>query len=157
MFGTWFGWGADRLERQIRQLTTLVLAYIFYFHWLIPPLVMWIYQMVFLPLPTAPAATVLSGHERRSLPGVSIVKPLMGIDTGFCEGNLESHFTLQYPTNMSLLLCVQDEQDPVIGLCGKDGIVNQWCQHIGCQLTIKYDFIWVSTSRIPARRDFDGP
>lgn len=49
------------------------------------------------------------------LPGISIVKPLMGVDSEL-EGNLESHFQLKYGGPLELLLCVQDPNDPAIDM-----------------------------------------
>ncbi|PAA77584.1 hypothetical protein BOX15_Mlig033235g20, partial [Macrostomum lignano] len=169
MFGTWSA-GAGSSGAADTPVNDLVLAYIL-FSLAIPPLVMWIYQMVFFGI----AWYTCRYHLHRpksladmsgSLPGVSIVKPLMGIDT-FLEGNLESHFTLQYP-KYELLLCVQDEQDPVIGLVnnlrerfpnvdcrlfigGKDGIVNPMVHNmVPAYENAKHDLVWVSTSRIRA-------
>ncbi|KAL1749171.1 nucleotide-diphospho-sugar transferase [Schizophyllum fasciatum] len=55
------------------------------------------------PLASAPASSV---------PGVSILRPLKGLDTNLYE-NLESTFTQDYP-NFELLLCVDSEHDQAL-------------------------------------------
>jgi ceramide glucosyltransferase len=54
------------------------------------------------------------GTGRRDLPGISILKPLKGIDDGARE-NLESFFRSNYP-RFELLFSVASESDPVIPL-----------------------------------------
>lgn len=103
------------------------------------------------------------------LPGVSVVKPLMGVDP-FLETNLTSHFTMNYP-KFELLFCVQDDQDPAIDLVKKlcaqhpdvdcrlfiggcDGILNPMVNNmVPAYEAAAYDIIWVSTSRIKASTD----
>ncbi|KAK4470437.1 hypothetical protein MN116_005991 [Schistosoma mekongi] len=109
-----------------------------------------------------PKASVLLSDA----PGVSIVKPLMGVD-GCLRENLLSHFTLDYP-RFELLFCVQNENDPVLKLLqslrekypnvntrlfigGKDGIINPMVHNmVPAYEAAKYDLIWVSTSRVKA-------
>ena len=55
------------------------------------------------PLASAPASSV---------PGVSILRPLKGLDTNLYE-NLESTFTQDYP-KFELLLCVDNEHDQAL-------------------------------------------
>lgn len=103
------------------------------------------------------------------LPGISIVKPLMGVDD-LLEENLESHFSLTYP-KFELLLCTQTDDDEAIPVVNK---LRKKYPHVDCTLftgggpgcvnpmvnnmapgywNAKYDFIWVSTSRIKASSD----
>ncbi|KAJ4485948.1 glycosyltransferase like family 2-domain-containing protein [Lentinula aciculospora] len=54
----------------------------------------------------------LSSAARTAVPGVSILRPLKGLDTNLYE-NLESTFTQEYP-NFEILLCIADEDDQAL-------------------------------------------
>lgn len=58
--------------------------------------------------PRSPSTTA----PRETTPGVSILRPLKGLDTNLYE-NLESTFTQEYP-NFEILLSVADEEDQAL-------------------------------------------
>ncbi|TKC45176.1 hypothetical protein EI555_020289 [Monodon monoceros] len=98
------------------------------------------------------------------LPGVSLLKPLKGIDPNLIN-NLETFFELDYP-KYEVLLCVQDHDDPAIDVCkkllgkypnvdarlfigGKKVGINPKINNLmpGYEVA-KYDLIWICDSGI---------
>ena len=107
------------------------------------------------------------GIEKDKLPGVSIIKPLMGIDENL-RGNLETFFVMDYPV-YEILFCVQDSNDPVIGLVrelmdkypsvdvklfsgGKSVGINPKINNMMQGYTqIKYDFFLISDAGLKSK------
>lgn len=115
----------------------------------------------------SPACAVLPPWS--NLPGVSIIKPIVGIDTNL-EKNLETFFRLDYPT-FELLFCVQDPGDDAIALV--ENLINRY-PSIDAKLFVgglkvgvnpkinnmqpayeasKYEFILISDSGISMKKD----
>ncbi|CAL8091767.1 unnamed protein product [Calicophoron daubneyi] len=130
--------------------------------------VLWVYihQISFFILAIFTAKRIMHRKVERlpETPGVSIVKPLMGVDP-FLRENLISHFQLDYP-KFEILFCVQDENDSAIDLVnslrqdypqvdaqlligGRPGIVNPMVDNMApAYAAAKYDLVWISTSKI---------
>lgn len=74
-----------------------------------------------------------------SYPGVSIIKPLSGIDTNL-EVNLTSYFCLDYP-NYEILFCVADSADPCCDMVHR---LQTSYPHIPSRLIIAYETVGVN-------------
>ncbi|XP_054764531.2 ceramide glucosyltransferase-B-like [Lytechinus pictus] len=106
---------------------------------------------------------------REEMPGVSILKPLCGVDANL-PSNLESYFQLSYP-RFELLICIQDEDDEAIKVVtplvekyphvdatvfigGSEFGINPKVKNMlpGYKAS-KYDIIMISDSRISVSPD----
>lgn len=103
------------------------------------------------------------------LPGVSIMKPLMGVDPNL-EHNLESFFTMDYPV-YELLFCIEDKSDPAVKLV--ESLISKYptvdaslflgASNVGVNPKInnmqpgyeaaKYEFVMISDSGIKLKND----
>lgn len=79
------------------------------FQWIIHVVAI-IYGWMKLHRPASPSAA--ASLQEESLPGVSVLKPLTGVDPHLFA-NLETFFNLKYPT-FELLFCVEDDSDSAI-------------------------------------------
>lgn len=63
-----------------------------------------------------PSSSSRSTRDRQSLPPVSILRPLCGLDPNL-DANLESAFVLEYPLDrLEILLCVADSDDQAVSV-----------------------------------------
>ncbi|XP_002740179.1 ceramide glucosyltransferase-like [Saccoglossus kowalevskii] len=69
--------------------------------------------------------------SREKAPGISILKPLVGIDPNLAD-NLESFFKTNYP-RYELLICVHDELDPAVSVVRP---LMEKYPNVDCQLLI---------------------
>jgi ceramide glucosyltransferase len=84
-----------------------------------------------------------------SVPGVSILRPLKGLDTNLYE-NLESTFTQQYP-NYEILFSVADEDDQALPVV-RDLLAKY--RHFNAKVVIGMDNFQTLSRLKVARRDF---
>ncbi|KAJ7071189.1 glycosyl transferase family 21-domain-containing protein [Mycena amicta] len=82
------------------------------------------------PLATAPVA---------SAPGVSILRPLKGLDTNLYE-NLESTFTQEYP-NFEILLSVADENDQALPVARE--LISKY-PRVKCRIIVGEEIVGVN-------------
>ena len=112
----------------------------------------------------------VGGGARQRLPGVTVLKPLTGIDPNL-EENLASFFELDYPGELELVFCLHSEHDPAIALVRTlqaryphVGVrILTRARHEGINPKIKnlmqgyekarYDYLLISDCGLRARRD----
>ncbi|XP_063219452.1 ceramide glucosyltransferase-like isoform X2 [Bacillus rossius redtenbacheri] len=80
-------------------------------------------------------------------PGVSILKPLMGMDPNLYS-NLETFFTQSYPL-FEILLCIEDESDPAIMVVRR--LMNKYPNVDSTLFTVKEDTLLDMVSHMTAK------
>ena len=77
----------------------------------------------------------LSSAAASSVPGVTIIRPLKGLETNLYE-NLESTFTQEYP-NYEIFFCVDDDDDQALPVV-RDLMVKY--PHVHARITIRKSY-----------------